>query len=166
MYVQQHKHEILQYSWMLTSTWILLFYIISNSGRYKYFTKISVSPNIFFLPLSTFLQKNVFVAATLCNTRKNARFARARNFARARRAPKIFWKKFEFIEGLNICKIRMAGKVLVRPENGLPHGISRFLPNMTRKNHINLMWWDSINQFILELSFPILFFRTNSDTKL
>ena len=71
---------------------------------------------------------------------KYARFSRSRNFARARRAPKIFWKKFEFIEELNFCKIRTAGKLLVWPENGRSQRITQNLRDMTRKNHIKIFF--------------------------
>ena len=68
---------------------------------------------------------------------KDARFSRARNFARARAARQNFFEKtFEFIEGLNICQIRMAGKTLVRPENGRYHGIYRTLARLGPKNHM------------------------------
>ena len=136
MYVQQHKHEILQYSCMLTSTWTLLFYIISNSGRWKYFTKISVSPNIFFCHVPHFWKKVFLFRQLFVTLEKCARFSRGRNFARARRAPKFFLKKFEFIDGLNICKNRMAGKILDRPGNGRFHGIYRSLARLGPKNHI------------------------------
>ena len=44
------------------------------------------------------------------------------------------------MEKLNICKIRMAGENLVRPENGQSHGITRDLRDMTRKNHIKIFF--------------------------
>ena len=34
----------------------------------------------------------------------------------------------------------MAAKTLVRPKNGLSHGITRNLANMTRKNHIKIIF--------------------------
>ena len=34
----------------------------------------------------------------------------------------------------------MAGKTLVRPENGRLHGIRRNIPNMARKNHIKIFF--------------------------
>ena len=140
MYVEQHQHEILQYFCMFTSTWTLFFAIISNSDHSKCFTKI-LSVQIFFYDHSPNFCKKFFLLRPLFATlEKYARFSRARNFARARRAPKIFWKKFEFIKGPNICNDRMAGKTLVRPENGRSQRISKYLADMTRKNHIKIFF--------------------------
>ena len=103
------------------------------------FYKNSVGPNFFYDRSPNFC--NFFLLRPLFATlEKDARFSRARNFARARRAPKNFWKKFEFIEGLNICKIRTAGKLLVWPENGGFHEIYRSLARLDPKNHIYFFW--------------------------
>ena len=71
---------------------------------------------------------------------KNMLVFRGLIISRARRAPKRFRKKFEFIKKINICKIRIAGETLFRPEKGLSHEISRFLVDMTRKNHIKIFF--------------------------
>ena len=125
MYVQQHKHEILQYSCMLTSTWTLFFGFFLHNIKFwslEVFTKISVSPNIFFCHSSHFCKKVFLLRPLFATLEKCAHFSRARNFARAPRA-KNFLKKFEFIDGLSICKIRTAGKLLVWPGNGRYHPI-------------------------------------------
>ena len=73
-----------------------VFYKNFCQSKYFFFCYCPHFCKIFFLlrPLFATLEKYV-------------RFARTRNFARARRAPKIFWKNFDFIKGLKICKIRI-----------------------------------------------------------
>ena len=118
------------------------------------FYKNSVSSNIFFCH-SPYSCKKVFLLRPFFATlEKCARFSRAHNFARTARQK--FVKKFEFIKRLNICKIRMVGKTLDRPENERFQRISRNLRDMTRKNQMYI--WRSVNSLFFQKLFfdPIL----------